>query len=98
MRPDRPLEAELRALITISSTVAGAHRFEDVLDIVGEEACRVLHAAGVSISRWEPDLDLMRTLVNSGELNPGDGAPARRTRPGRSPRSTARSCRRRGRT
>ena len=41
VRPDRPLEAELRALITISSAVAGAHRFEDVLDIVAEEACRV---------------------------------------------------------
>ena len=58
VRPDRPLEAELRALITISSAVAGAHRFEDVLDIVGEQACRVLHAAGISISRWEPDQDL----------------------------------------
>jgi diguanylate cyclase (GGDEF)-like protein/putative nucleotidyltransferase with HDIG domain len=72
VRPDRPLEAELRALITISSTVAGAHRFEDVLDIVAAEACRVLHAAGVSISRWEPDQDRMRTLINAGELNPGE--------------------------
>ena len=72
VRPDRPLEAELRALITISSTVAGAHRFEDVLDTVGAEACRVLHAAGVSISRWEPEHDRMRTLANAGELNPGE--------------------------
>ena len=74
LRPDRPLEAELRALIRVSSTVAGAHRFEEVLDAVGEEACRVLRAAGISISRWEPAHDHMRTLVNAGELNPGEEA------------------------
>ena len=32
----------------------------------------MLHAAGVSISRWEPERDCMRTLVNAGELNPGE--------------------------
>src|SRR5215218_4899902 len=72
VRPDRPLEAELRALITVSGAVAGAHRFEDVLDTVGEQACEVLRAAGVSISRWEPDRDRMRTLLNAGALNPGE--------------------------
>ena len=72
VRPDRPLEAELRALITISSAVAGAHRFEEVLDAVGEQACGVLRAAGISISRWEPEHDCMRTLSNTGELNPGE--------------------------
>src|SRR5688572_13976855 len=71
VRPDRPLEAELRALITVSSAVAGAHRFEEVLDAVGEQACKVLRAAGISISRWEPESDRMRTLSNAGELNPG---------------------------
>src|SRR5215210_1399182 len=72
VRPDRPLEAELRALITVSSAVAGAHRFEDVLDAVGEQACKVLRASGISISRWEPEYDRMRTLANAGELNPGE--------------------------
>ena len=74
VRPDEPLEAELRALITVSGAVAGAHRFEEVLDVVAAEACRVLRATGVSISRWEPGGDLMRTLVNAGELNPGEEA------------------------
>jgi diguanylate cyclase (GGDEF)-like protein/putative nucleotidyltransferase with HDIG domain len=72
VRPDRPLEAELRALITVSSAVAGAHRFEEVLDAVGEQACKVLRASGISISRWEPEHDRMRTLSNAGELNPGE--------------------------
>jgi diguanylate cyclase (GGDEF)-like protein len=74
MRPDRPLEAELRALIAVSSAVAGAHRFDEVLDAVGEQACKVLRAAGISISRWEPEHDRMRTLSNAGELNPGEQA------------------------
>ena len=72
VRPDRPLEAELRALIAVSSAVAGAHRFDEVLDAVGEQACKVLRAAGISISRWEPEHGRMRTLSNAGELNPGE--------------------------
>jgi diguanylate cyclase (GGDEF)-like protein/putative nucleotidyltransferase with HDIG domain len=72
VRPDRPLEAELRALITVSSAVAGAHRFEEVLDAVGAQACKVLRASGISISRWEPEHDRMRTLANAGELAPGE--------------------------
>jgi diguanylate cyclase (GGDEF)-like protein len=72
VRPDRPLEAELRALIAVSSAVAGAHRFEEVLDAVGDQACKVLRATGISISRWEPEHDRMRTLANTGQLNPGE--------------------------
>jgi len=82
VRPDRPLETELRALITVSSAVAGAHRFEQVLDAVGDQACKVLRAAGISISRWEPEHDRMRTLANAGQLNPGQEArPALETWP-----------------
>ena len=72
LRPDRPLEAELRALIAVSSAVAAAHRFDEVLDAVGREACTVLRAAGISISRYEPEHDRMRTLANAGELHPGE--------------------------
>jgi diguanylate cyclase (GGDEF)-like protein/putative nucleotidyltransferase with HDIG domain len=72
VRPDRPLETELRALIHVSSAVAGAHRFEEVLDAVGDQACKVLRAAGISICRYEPESDVMRTLANAGELNPGE--------------------------
>ncbi len=72
VQPDLPLETELRALIRVSSAVAGAHRFDEVLDAVSEQACRVLRAAGISICRWEPEHDRMRTLANAGELNPGE--------------------------
>ena len=72
MRPDRPLETELRALIAVSSAVAAAHRFDEVLDAVGEQACFVLRAASISISRYEVEHDWMRTLSNAGELHPGE--------------------------
>ena len=74
MRPDRPLETELRALIAVSSAVAAAHRFDEVLDAVGEQACFVLRAASISISRYEVEHDWMRTLANAGELHPGEDA------------------------
>ena len=51
VRPDRPLEAELRALIHGLQRGRRAHRFEEVLDAVGEQACKVLRAVGISISR-----------------------------------------------
>ena len=80
--PDRPLEAELRALIEVSSAVAAAHRFDDVLDAVGRQACAVLCAASISISRFEPEDDWMRVLANAGELHPGeDPRPAQETWP-----------------
>jgi len=82
VRPDRALEAELRALIDVSSAVAAAHRFDEVLDAVGQQACRVLRAASISISRWEPEHGWMRTLANAGELHPGeDPRPGQETWP-----------------
>src|SRR4051794_17710827 len=64
VRPDRPLEAELRALIEVSRAVAGAHRLEHVLEVVADQARAVLCAASVSVSRWEPSRDVFRSLVN----------------------------------
>ena len=65
-------ERELRALVRVSRAVAGAMRFEDVLDIAAEEARAVLGAASVSISRWDRDAALLRTLVNVGDLAPDE--------------------------
>ena len=78
VRPDRPLEAELRALIEVSRAVAGAHRLEHVLDVVAEQARAVLCASSVSLSRWEPSREVFRALVTVGDLAPAEPAPARR--------------------
>ena len=65
-------ESELRALIAVAGAVAAAHRLEDVLEVVGEETRRVVGASSVSISRWEREHDRVRTLINVGELGPGE--------------------------
>ena len=72
VRPDRPLEAELRALIAVSRAVAGAHRLEHVLDVVAEQARAVLCASSVSLSRWEPSREAFRALVTVGDLAPAE--------------------------
>ncbi len=68
----RALERELRALLAIASSVAGAHGLEDVIDVTAEEAYRALEADGLSLSRWEGGTDTLRTLINVGELLPGE--------------------------
>jgi diguanylate cyclase (GGDEF)-like protein len=65
-------ESELRALIAVAGSVAAAHRLEDVLEVVAEETRRVVGASSVSISRWEREHDRVRTLINVGELGPGE--------------------------
>ena len=65
-------ESELRALIAVAGAVAAAHRLEDVLEVVAEETRRVVGASSVSISRWEREHERVRTLINVGELGPGE--------------------------
>ena len=65
-------ERELHALIAISSSVAAAHRLEDVLEVAAEESRLALGAASMSISRWEAQRSVLRTLINAGDLAPGE--------------------------
>jgi diguanylate cyclase (GGDEF)-like protein len=65
-------EAQLRALIDVASAAAGLHRLEDVLELAAERALAALGGASLSISRWDIDARLVRTLVNVGELGPGE--------------------------
>src|SRR5215218_1308640 len=65
-------DAQLRALIDVAAAAAGAHRLEDVLELAAERALAAMGGASLSISRWDTDADLIRTLVNVGELGPGE--------------------------
>lgn len=64
----RRLEREVQALIAISSAVATAEAFEDVVEIAADEACRAIAADSLSISRWEADARVLRVIVNAGDL------------------------------
>ena len=72
MGEEQRLERELHALISIASAVAAAHRLDDVVEVAAEESLAAVSAASLSISRWEADRRVMRTLVNVGELGPGE--------------------------
>jgi diguanylate cyclase (GGDEF)-like protein len=68
----RRLERELIAIITIAGAVGAAHRIEDVVEIAADHAREAIGAASLSISRWEVQGRLLRTVVNVGELGPGE--------------------------
>lgn len=65
-------EAQLRALIDVAAVAAGAHRLEDVLELAAERALEALGCSSLAISRWDMVADEVRTLVNVGELGPGE--------------------------
>jgi diguanylate cyclase (GGDEF)-like protein len=72
-RPLPPRVAEaLRSLTAVSAALSALGRFEDLLEVAGEEARRAIGAASLSISRLEPDGDTIRTLVNVGAIAPGE--------------------------
>ncbi len=62
----------LRAVIEISQAVMGTQHFDDVLKVIAEQSLQALDAASFSISRWERQRDALRTLINVGELGPGE--------------------------
>lgn len=65
-------EAQLRALIDVAAAAAGAHRLEDVLELAGERALEALGGSSLAISRWDLESGVVRTLVNVGDLGPGE--------------------------
>ncbi|MEO8689518.1 MAG: HD domain-containing phosphohydrolase [Solirubrobacteraceae bacterium] len=66
------LSRELRVLMSLSSAVAGTNSLDELLDLVAEEACSALGAMSLSISRWEAQAEVLRTVVNVGTLAAGE--------------------------
>lgn len=60
----------LKALLRISEAVVRADTFDEVLEVVAEQALIALQASSLSISRWEQDEEALRTLINVGDLAP----------------------------
>jgi diguanylate cyclase (GGDEF)-like protein len=65
-------DAQLRALIDVAAAAAGAHRLEDVLELGAERALEALGGSSLAISRWDMESGVVRTLVNVGDLGPGE--------------------------
>lgn len=56
------------AMLKISEAVAGANSFDEVLEVIAEQALVAVGAASLSVSRWEDDHSALRTLINVGDL------------------------------
>jgi diguanylate cyclase (GGDEF)-like protein len=68
----RRVPGEREALMRIAAATADAYRLEDVMEQAAEAALAITGAASLSISRWEGDRQAMRTLINVGQLGPGE--------------------------
>jgi diguanylate cyclase (GGDEF)-like protein len=64
--------ARLHSLIVLANALAAATRVEALVEVVAEEALRAMGAASLSVSRWERERGVLRTLINVGELGPGE--------------------------
>jgi diguanylate cyclase (GGDEF)-like protein len=64
--------SEGEALLRVAAAAAGTHELDEVLEVAAEEGRAAVNAASLSISRWERDSAILRTIVNVGELGPGE--------------------------
>lgn len=62
----------LRSLLHMSQAVLRARYFDEVLEAIAFHTLSALTAASVSISRWERTDNILRTLINVGDLGPGE--------------------------
>src|SRR5918995_4104825 len=72
MHSENFAEAQLRALIDVAAVAAGAHRLEELLELAAERSLEALGGSSLAISRWDMEAGVVRTLVNVGELGPGE--------------------------
>jgi diguanylate cyclase (GGDEF)-like protein len=67
-----PPEREGDALLRVAAAAAGTHEIEEVLEVAAEEALTAVNAASLSVSRWEREQNVLRTIINVGDLGPGE--------------------------
>jgi diguanylate cyclase (GGDEF)-like protein len=64
--------SEREALLRVAAAAAGAADLEEVLEVAAEEARAAIGAASLSVSRWEREAGTLRTVINVGDLGPGE--------------------------
>ena len=66
---ERP-NGEREALLRFATAAAGASDLDELLELAAAEALAALDAAALSISKFEDDESLLRTMINVGTLSP----------------------------
>jgi len=72
MSAERQVPDEREVLMQVASAAATASGLDELLERTSEAARGAMGAASLSISKWERERSVMRTLVNVGELGPGE--------------------------
>ena len=72
MSAERLVPDEREVLMQVASAAATASGLDELLERTSEAARAAMGAASLSISKWERDRSAMRTLINVGELGPGE--------------------------
>jgi diguanylate cyclase (GGDEF)-like protein len=67
-----PVGSEREALLRVAAAAAGAHDLDQVLEVAAEEARAAIEAASLSVSRWEREEGVLRTVINVGDLGPDE--------------------------
>lgn len=62
----------MQVLLEVSHAILRVQTLNEVLEVIAEGSRVALNAASVSISRWERCRGVLRTLINVGELGPGE--------------------------
>jgi diguanylate cyclase (GGDEF)-like protein len=70
--PTADVQRRLAAMAAVATAVAGADELEEVLEVAAEQIRGALRVSSVSISRWHLAERLLQTLINVGELGPGE--------------------------
>ncbi|HEY4094227.1 MAG TPA: GAF domain-containing protein, partial [Baekduia sp.] len=66
------VQRRLAALASVAAAVSGAYELEEVVDLAAEQIRGALGVASVSISRWHLAEGVLQTLINVGDLGPGE--------------------------
>jgi len=72
MSAERLVPDEREVLMQVASAAAAASGLDELLEHTSEAARSAMGAASLSISRWERERSVMRTLINVGDLGPGE--------------------------
>jgi diguanylate cyclase (GGDEF)-like protein len=74
-----PLDRRLQAVLAVAEAAAAAYEFDEVVELAAEEARSILGVSLLSISRWDAETQMLRTLINTGELTHGERWPTDET-------------------
>lgn len=64
--------SRMRGLASLGRALSRPRPLLQLLELAAEEACRILPASTCSVSRTEPGGGAVRTIINVGDLGPGE--------------------------